>query len=124
MLKKLRNLIRERDVGLRTNLSEDFINELTIKLNHAFPHLHIRDADLAPIISYFGTILTSIKGRACNDVDDYIVNYFMRKASSVKNSGKDDKYAQVEIGVLFGVGTVWMLKALQDCASEHQIIII
>lgn len=66
--------------------------------------------------------MNKMTGRVCNDVDDFIVNYYMRLIAAKEFLPSDSNYAQVEIGVLFGGSMILMLDALKKNNCKHKII--
>ena len=78
--------------------------------------------DFGKIVGLFNDIMNKITGRVCNDVDDFIVNYYMRLIAAKEFPPSDSNYAQVEIGVLFGGSMILMLDALKKNNCKHKII--
>ena len=91
-------------IGFRKELTPALAEELEIKLLHAFPSHNICRDDFGKIVSLFNTISTKMIGRIGNDVDDYIVNYYMRLVAAKTFSPTDSNFAHVEIGLLFWGG--------------------
>lgn len=106
----------------RNTLTREMAEEICVKLNNAFPEERVKVSDLNVVVGLFNDIRNTITGRIGNDVDDYIINYFMRKAAAKEFDPADPVYAQVEIGVFFGGGIIIMINALKSLGCRHTVI--
>lgn len=128
-LKKIKNklLLKMRFFGLskkevfRNTLTNEMAEEICMKLNNAFPNGNFDTKQVQEAAGLFNNIKRSIIGRIGNDVDDYVINYFMRQAAA-KEFKLLDNIAQVEIGVFFASGIIMMLNALKNADCRHVVI--
>lgn len=119
---KLKFIDPKRHKNFRNLLTRDLAEEICIKLNNAFPGERLRPEDLNTAVDMFNKIRATIVGRIGNDVDDYVINYFMRKAAAKEFAASDPSYAHVEIGVFFGGGAIMTLHALNNAGCRHKVI--
>lgn len=122
LLAKMHLIDLSKGKAFRNVLTNEMAEEICIKLNNAFPQESVNVAELNVVAGLFNNIRNTITGRIGNDVDDYIINYFMRKVSAKEFNPADPAYAQVEIGVFFGGGIIMMLNALKNNNCQHAII--
>lgn len=80
-------------------ISDDFINDFIILVDQ-YLSLKIDRDDVKNAVETFSKIEEVIDGRIAGDVEDYILNYFIRK--HVANKFLNEATYNVEIGVLFG----------------------
>lgn len=129
-LRKLKHLLAvnlklvgsNRHSSFRNLLSAELAEEICTKLNNAFPKGRVKPEDLKVAVDLFNKIRAKIIGRIGNDVDDYVINYFMRKLAAQEFDPSDPGYAHVEIGVFFGGGAIVTLQALKDSGCRHSVI--
>jgi len=78
--------------------------------------------EIDQVINEYKTIESKIKGRIAGDIQDLLLNFFIRRFANQTLPGPS--YTQCEIGVLFGGSTILGYKAIKDEKERNTILVI
>jgi len=121
-MKSTDNLRKDKYGFFNIILSEDDRIMLSKQISKAF-EVKISIDDLFRAEKELSFILDNIKGRIACDIEDMIINYFMKYATALHFSSTKNLY-HVEIGSLFGVSAIFAEYSLRKAnQTNYQILI-
>jgi len=85
-----------------------------IELLHQHFALEVTAGEIRMAAAAFDNIEQRMSGRVAGDIEDYLLNYFIRKLAFSKFASPE--HVQVEIGVLFGGSLIYTYNALEGRA--------
>lgn len=98
----------------RRDLTDSAVQQIAEVLSDCFGMV-VENREVREIVDILGHFERRMTGRIAGDVDDHILNYFMRRFSvQLAVGGRFANPAQLEIGTLFGGSLLMTLAAIRD----------